>query len=409
MGSGASKGKRYQESHQYGELYLQTDKTTYQPGETVTGTIYLDITSQYPGHQLFLKLKGREIVHFLKKHGSGKNWHYTEYSETKEVIKQNTLVYSWDASVPQGQFTIPFSFLLPSHLPASFYQHEYKLLAFIEYQLEAFLEPPHADCPKMKYKQPITIREAPLANNGDLKLEVTTPLKSCCCCNQGSNVLKAEFEKKFYSPEEEVKATVELDNSNSKMNHKKLYIVLIQKLELKAQGETVTENMFKRSSEKNNYSPSTNKIYSESFTLPIPKYLSEFDYKLEFNKYGKRDEVLRKHFGGFSLYNFLTPPTKGSLISSTFSLKVYSQMDGIEATLPELECPVSILIPDSPSPMGVTAPSNWRPVIIDRINVAFSSEHQNQHTEGNVMEIQGMPGSIASTNQVRLGTPLGYN
>lgn len=42
----------------YGEIYVATDKPHYTSGENVTGKIYLNFHSAYPGNTIFLKLKG---------------------------------------------------------------------------------------------------------------------------------------------------------------------------------------------------------------------------------------------------------------------------------------------------------------------------------------------------------------
>ena len=42
----------------YGGIYVATDKSHYTSGENVTGKIYLNFHSAYPGNTIFLKLKG---------------------------------------------------------------------------------------------------------------------------------------------------------------------------------------------------------------------------------------------------------------------------------------------------------------------------------------------------------------
>jgi len=50
----------------YGGIYVATDKSHYTSGENVTGKIYLNFHSAYPGNTIFLKLKGLERCMFQK-------------------------------------------------------------------------------------------------------------------------------------------------------------------------------------------------------------------------------------------------------------------------------------------------------------------------------------------------------
>ncbi len=138
MGSSSSKGKKYQDTSKYGDLYFQLENSVYQPGETVSGTIFLNLTSAYPGNQLFLKFKGEEAVYTVttSSHYSSFTHHTstTHYlnSDENDIIQKTIPVHSWKELSP-GQFSIPFSFLLPPDLPGSFQQKGERYLAFIKY------------------------------------------------------------------------------------------------------------------------------------------------------------------------------------------------------------------------------------------------------------------------------------
>ena len=130
MGSSSSKGKNHQDASKYGDLYLQTDKSTYFAGETVTGHIYLNLLQPYPGSQLCLKLKGNEASHIVKRVKRGDHYYNHKYSEKSETVRETSPVYTFDALMP-GQFTIPFSFMIPAKLPPSFFQQGFRYLAYI--------------------------------------------------------------------------------------------------------------------------------------------------------------------------------------------------------------------------------------------------------------------------------------
>lgn len=55
MGSSTSKMK-----FEHGHLYLKLDKEYFVAGETVTGTVYIDLTQAYPAQSLDITIKGKE-------------------------------------------------------------------------------------------------------------------------------------------------------------------------------------------------------------------------------------------------------------------------------------------------------------------------------------------------------------
>ncbi len=118
MGSTSSKGKNYQQTSKYGQIFIQTDKQLYHPGDTVTGKIYLNLTETFPGTKLCLKLKGKQQISYLTvvpdKQGKVSGDLVTE---KKNLVAQTTDVHN---EISVGQYIIPFSFLLPIGLPNSF-------------------------------------------------------------------------------------------------------------------------------------------------------------------------------------------------------------------------------------------------------------------------------------------------
>jgi len=372
MGSNSSKGKTYQDTSQYGQIYLQTDKTAYYAGETVTGTIFLNLISNYPGNQLFLKFKGKEVVHMVKLEQRGDHQENIKYFDKNDIMKQTTLVHSWETLSP-GQFSIPFSFLLPPHLPPSFYQQGHRYFAFLEYKLEAFLQPRQDTDPKMKYKQLINLRETILPVTGDLPSNVTTtPLKTCCCCKQGSNTLKVNFEKNFYSPGENARVSMELDNSGTKLKNLKVVFSLKQRLELRAKGKLMTFDLVKVKQELPGIVKGSNHN-AGSLNIVLPRVPAEIDFNRDIDKKKPSKGTLLKFKENKDV---ITSTTKSSLITSTFFLEVSCPMSGCCAPLPLAKCSIGIFSPDFQLP-AVTAPSNWQPVALDNITLAFPSE-QNQ-------------------------------
>ena len=385
MGSNSSKGKKHQDTSQYGQIYLQTDKTAYHAGETVTGTIFLNLVSHYPGSQLFLKFKGKEIAHYVGSESDGDHTRDVMYSDKKEVIKQEALVHSWDTLLP-GQFSIPFSFLLAPNLPPSFYQQGRRYLASLEYQLEAYLKPHLDKDPKMKYKQPINLRETILPVAGDLPSTVTTPLKTCCCCKQGSNVLEANFEKNYYSPGENAQVTMELDNSGTKLQNRQVVFSLKQRLEIRPKGIRLKFDFVKVKQELPGIMKGSNTNVG-TLNVVLPRFPTENDFNKEIDtKNPKTWELVRLKENN----DVITSTTQSSLITSSFYLEVSCPMSGCCATLPVAKLPIGIFSPNFQLP-NVNAPDNWHPVALDNITLAFTPNEnqpllQGQMTAGQMIQ-----------------------
>ena len=56
------------------------------------------------------------------------------YSNSKQTYYAEVMLADFGAGIPRGQYSFPFSFLLPASMPASF---ELNITNYIEYKLEA--------------------------------------------------------------------------------------------------------------------------------------------------------------------------------------------------------------------------------------------------------------------------------
>jgi len=365
MGSKSSKGKKHQDTSQYGDIYFKTDKTAYYAGETVTGTIVLNLISHYPGNKLFLRLKGTEHTHLVQLEKRGDHHEEIKYSDYNEIIKQSLLVHLFETLSP-GQFVIHFSFLLPLNLPPSFYQQGHRYLAALEYQLEVFLEPYQNTDPKMKYKQPVTLREKTLHKISEEPAHVTTQLKTCGCCKQGSNLLTARFEKNCYSPAENAQVSMHLDNSGTSLKNRKIVFALKQRLEVHAGGNSIIKEVVKVKQELPGIIKGS-QTNQGSLAILLPRFPTDTDFKRDVDKKNPSKGTL---LGFKENKDVITSTTRGSLISSSFFLEVSCPMSGCCSVVPKALCQIAIYSPDFQLPV-VTAPQDWQPLTMDSINLVF--------------------------------------
>lgn len=411
MGADGSKGKRYQEAARYGQIYVQTDNSTYFGGETVTGRIYLNLLIPYPGNQLFLKFKGKEAVHFV--HQRQENYHTREngqqvtktryidelYEEKHDVIKMMVPIYSWATLMP-GQYTIPFAFMLPSHLPSSFFQEGYRYLASISYRLEAVLEPSFKHEPRLKSKQNFVVRQPVKNAQQGTSHEVQTPLKTCCCCAKGSNILKAQFEKNFYAPGETAQVIMQLNNSDSTINNSRLSFTLKQRVNLTARGKTESKNFTKVQRDLPGIQAG-GQSDSSLIAINLPHFTGG-DYS-KIKAYNMTQYLLNLKEDN----SILNPATRGRLITSEYYLEVSAPMDGCCAPTPSISTPIEIYYPEFKF-TPVTMPANWAPQEVGLVNVAFGANVQQPGMNINVnidpnMMVNTMNNQMMATNQMMGG------
>jgi len=372
MGSTASKGKQYQDTSQYGEVYLQTDKTAYQAGDTVTGTIYINLISNYPGNQLFLKLKGKEVVHDVTKK-RGKDYKMTvKCFGCDSTIKETVLVHSWEILSP-GQFSFPFSFLLPHDLPASFYQQGRDYFAYIQYKLEAFIQPHNNSNPKLKYKQPLTLHEIATPKPDELSKEVRQKLEVCCNPEKGFATLKVSFEKNCYYPGDTARAIIEFDATDAKLTTTKIVLALKQKVILKAEGLYFSTELVKTTKELPGIKKGS-KMGTQTLDIVLPRFANDSDFDRALDKAKITQSLLE---GLKDKNDIITSSTRGKLIYSQFFLEVSCPMEGCCALFPGVSCDIGILSPEFELPV-VSPPPGWQPIAEKPIHLVFPRVQKTQ-------------------------------
>lgn len=157
-----------------GYLMLMTDKPFYEPGEMITGKIYLRNTMPLDAKQIDLEVKGKEkgswVDYEVKTVTEPNGQVKTERIEKKRKARREIMDYKTPCFIfpPQGlipgDFVVPFSFQLPLGIPSSmFFKNSHtkaKPKAKVKYTIKAKIQT-HSDKNEMSYKQVLIIREKP--------------------------------------------------------------------------------------------------------------------------------------------------------------------------------------------------------------------------------------------------------
>jgi hypothetical protein len=222
----------------YGHMIVQTSQQIYNPGSQISGSIYLRVTAPAPARQVLIEVKGTEKVGFV-------DFEYKTHEGRQERVevkrKHERTIFMFTApcftfTVPQlqpGDYTIPFSFVMPPNLPSSlqFIRHHMtaKPKAMVKYQIKGSLVDDHAKV-LMKHKQVLILREMGESFETNITRTDEHNITTWCCVNQGSSRITTNFEKNVMEPHDTCKAFINIDNSLCNLNMAHVSLSLEQEI-----------------------------------------------------------------------------------------------------------------------------------------------------------------------------------
>ena len=110
-----------------GYLYVKTDRPYYYPGNEVFGKIYIRIEQPCEAKDLTIKISGKEKCSFLRRETRTYERDGEQRSETithhekyhKTLLDVSAHCFTFGSMLMPGDYTVPFEFTLPHHLPSS--------------------------------------------------------------------------------------------------------------------------------------------------------------------------------------------------------------------------------------------------------------------------------------------------
>lgn len=364
MGANSSKGKDYEAVAQYGQIFVQTEKAIYYGGETVFGNIYVNLSLDFPGTQLFLKFKGKEQIDFNVTVRNGNGYKMVHRSGKKTFLNQVSLAREWGSLVPRGQYVIPFSFLLPHGLSGSFHQVGLHFAATKIYQVEAYLQPTDTKGAKLKYKQTLVIREPLLKSLQQHTEETSKKLISLCPCGDNGTIsLKATFNKNILSAGDTAEITWECDNSQSKLPCHSIHVYLKQVISMKA-GSSINPHEIAIAYQKFPGVSAGAAPVKGTAKITLPQFRKDIQQISKKNY--TRDELK----GLMDDKNSMGQVTTGDNLSSRYALEVLVFLNHFNVI--RVDCPVDLIYPELKVEQ-VAAPVNWQPQTFDNYNFILPS------------------------------------
>lgn len=390
MGSSHPNGKNHKETAKFGEIYFKLDRMSYKPGDTVSGNIYVKLLQPYPGNKLYLRFKGKEHACLVFREKKTDFPHNYIYHDKINIAGDwnGMMVYEWEV-MKAGELVIPFSFILPSNLPPSFYQEGWCYFAAVIYQLIVEIYPNDEKFPRFKYRQQMIIREDVEKIPSNLSHHLETKLTCCCCFPNGSNSLRVSLEKNCFVPGETVNISLEFLNSKSDVANKKIVVALKQRLFIKAYFNRKMLYTFTKIQKELKGVKSHD--LKASLSIDLPQFLTKEQVTVNIKTVQAGDLTRLKENN-----NALTSTTKGSIMYSEYFFEISCPMEGCCSGTPKLEIPFGLCYPNTQVPV-VTVPECWNPEIIPRVNLVFPLTGEKPNTnpmQDNVM----LDGQILQNN-----------
>ena len=216
----------------FGTVYIQLDQGSYSPGQQVNGTVFLNVTQNYPGaFHLTLTISGMEDTKLIEAKSSSSSdssdssdSSYIVHRETNTFFNHSFPIFEFNTlSVSAGQYNFPFSFLLQPGIPSTFNYEFYKngnCHAKVKYVVIAKLGPVSGmkDLSSITCVQDFVVNQEKILSSGTTKKQLTQDINSYCCLNKGKCTIVSYFEKSDYVPGEKANMITEIDNSECKVD-----------------------------------------------------------------------------------------------------------------------------------------------------------------------------------------------
>ncbi|XXQ39395.1 Arrestin C-terminal-like domain-containing protein [Plasmodiophora brassicae] len=218
-------------------IFVRTDRPSYVGGQNVTGTVYLNVKTPITTDGVYLRVQGVEEVSFNenKTRDTGRKDDYGQPIKETYVHKDRNQYMFFQTRVPvyfvsgalnPGQYSIPFTFTLPSDLPGSFYEETQDKRSDQDgYYRAAVSYTVAAECVStqlfsfgshtLESQCEMVIHAKLLSSIVGVTRQANATIRSWCCINQGVVSMRASFEKNAYMSGETAHVLLQFDNQST--------------------------------------------------------------------------------------------------------------------------------------------------------------------------------------------------
>lgn len=232
-------------SIELGFLQISLNSDCFTAGESISGTVFLQLEKPAISSVMYLILKGKEETHWIERvveysSGSisdkGKHLKKTRFRrKLKHISGQRYItctrfsaVTFENSIVSAGQYTFEFKLYLPEILPNSLHITDGCTSARIYYKLKAEL--PLSDGSRLVNSLQVCIKPAHKEPIYDEIIEKECYMRSWLCISKGFCILKLHLPKNVYHSDETIALDIEIDNLQGKKLIRELYITILRTL-----------------------------------------------------------------------------------------------------------------------------------------------------------------------------------
>lgn len=385
----------------FGTVFLQLDKGSYSPGQQVSGTIFLNISQNFPGaNEIWLSITGMEDTKLIEqktktdnsssndnKQSSNTVAYYVHHQDFNTFFNHKFPVYSFSTNyLPAGQYTFPVNFMLPAGLPSTFNYEFHKhgpCHARVNYVMKVTIAAPQiTDFASIQCVQAFIVNQELIASSGNQKKEMSQVITSCCCIDKGRTKIVTYFEKNDYTPGEVAYMVTEVDNTNCKADIFEIRGVFKQILRVTARG------------------------YSELIVLNHQtmniKGIKAGEELL--GEHAKRLQVALRTQSG----SLVQPTCRGKLVHNEYSLVNKLKMDARICCEHSPHCEINLNVRNAELHYEKWGdqPPNWEPQVFAPYTAQFSTEfHESTFYPPQSIEATGPGASSFAAPSIYPGTP----
>lgn len=233
----------------YGGMIIDFERAYYYPGDIVKGYIHLNVLEAFETRGLELTFKIKEYV----------KWHETihktemkneldpntnqmrevphsvavkvEKKDKKTLYKSTTLIATMINNILGfGQYSYPFQFVLPNHLPGSFEYYDHDIVANIKYIVTATGISWHGKDHNLSAQSILVVRQ-PAANfDYPSNLSDTKSISTWCFFSKGISTINVSFPKSNFCQDESVQVITQLNNTRCALDCTCIKLQLMQRM-----------------------------------------------------------------------------------------------------------------------------------------------------------------------------------
>jgi Arrestin (or S-antigen), N-terminal domain len=353
MGTGRSKNPD-------GDVVIQLESSKLINGKDATGVIHISLNTRLVFPVLYLVFKGKERSKWIVKRDLGNKKALLLGSNPLDEIHTGTSIicnfnyplFRWDFLEP-GQYSVPFNFCIPSHIPSSFKYSVGSTLGHIEYKFHARLLDQSQK--KIKNKIEVATYNNDFSHHYNYSIDKEAKLITWCCSDKGYCKIDLMYPDDVYSSSQVAKIFVKVDNTKSSLTVKKIDWRLYYKVILKDDNgfnHIIVSNLIQNDIKVDIVGGSMLIDNSNlEIDVDLPSVANKFDH----------------------MYT-----TKGKLVECVHMIEVFAEMDGWLMCCGDTPAVQSIIniVPELPPLPVIETPSGWNPQVFSLVTVPYDPNYE---------------------------------